>query len=91
MTERPSQNKQILSKLDDLTKTIGGIKEDLAGIKQQIKMQPQIDTELHKAIDQRFKYDDDRIKKIEDSQTWATRLIIGTALTSLIGIILAIT
>lgn len=91
MTERPSQNKQILSKLDDLTETVSGIKQDLATIKTQIEYQPRIDKELHNTIDKRFEYDDTRIKKLEDSQTWATRLIIGTALTSLIGIILAIT
>ena len=91
MTEKPSQNKQILAKLDGLTETVSGIKEDIATIKTQIEYQPRIDEKLHQAIDKRFEYDDTRIKKLEDSQTWATRLIIGTALTSLIGIILAIT
>ena len=88
MTERPSQNKQILSKLDDLTETVSGIKQDLATIKTKIEYQPRIDKELHANIEERFKYDDNRIKKLEDSQTWATRLIIGTILTSLISIVL---
>jgi len=90
MTEIPSQNKQILDKLDSLTESTNKIKEDIAGIKQQIEYQPRIDKELHNAIDQRFDYNDERISKLEDSQTWATRLIIGTILTSLISIILTL-
>lgn len=90
MTERPSQNKQILTKLDDLSDCIGDIKQDLATIKTKIEYQPMIDKELHNTIDKRFEYDDTRIKKLEDSQTWATRLIIGTILTSLVSIILTL-
>ena len=76
--EELSQNRQIIEKLDRLNESVGGIKVDIAGIKQQINYQPKIDDELHKAIDARFEYAEDRIKKLEDSETWKNRLIIGT-------------
>lgn len=82
-----SQNRQIIEKLDGLTLSVGGIKEDIAGIKEQIKYQPKIDNELHKAIDARFEYAEDRIKKLEDSETWKNRLIIGTIFTSLVSLV----
>ena len=90
MTVESAQNTKILQKLDELSEDVNGIKQDIAGIKQQIEYQPRIDLEAHKAIDHRFKYDDDRIKKLEESQTWAVRLIIATILTSLISLVLSI-
>lgn len=82
-----SQNRQIIEKLDRLNEQVGGIKEDIAGIKQQIDYQPKIDNELHKAIDTRFDYLEERVKKIEDGETWKNRLIIGTVVTSLVSLV----
>ena len=83
MTERPSQNKQILTKLEDIDRKV-------TRIEAQIEYQPKIDAESHKAINERFTRSEERIKKIEESQLWAMRLIIGTALSSLVGIVLAL-
>ena len=82
MTERPSQNKQILTKLEDIDRKV-------TRIEAQIEYQPKIDAESHKAIDERFSRSEERIKKIEEAQLWATRLIIGTALSSLVALVLA--
>ena len=82
MTERPSQNKQILTKLEDIDRKV-------TRIETQIEMQPKIDAESHKAIADRFCRTEDRIKKLEEAQVWAMRLVIGTALSSLIAIVLA--
>ena len=84
MTERPSQNTKILQKLEEIDKKV-------TRIEAQIEYQPKIDAESHKAIDERFSRSEDRIKKIEEAQLWAMRLIIGTALSSLVAIVLAFT
>ena len=84
MTERPSQNTKILQKLEEIDKKV-------TRIEAQIEYQPKIDAESHKAIAERFSRSEDRIKKIEEAQLWAMRLIIGTALSSLVAIVLAFT
>jgi hypothetical protein len=89
MTQQPSQNKQILQKLDEIVHDVGEVKEQISSMKKQIEMQPLIDQESHKAIADRFCRTEDRIKKLEEAQLWAMRLIIGTALSSLVAIVLA--
>ena len=101
MTERPSQTRQILEKLDDLTDKVSGVENQLSAIKKQIEMQPQIDggkfdaiaksemvcrAEVNRQIDELKK----EVKELRDSQTWAYRMIIVTALTSFVGIVLTL-
>ena len=89
MTERPSQNKQILQKLDEVISSVNVINNKVSRMETQIEMQPRIDIESHKAIDNRFERTEERIKKLEEAQLWAMRLIIGTALSSLVALVLA--
>ena len=77
MTERPSQNKQILSKLDDLTETVSGIKQDLATIKTQIEYQPRIDLEQHKRIESQLCLHSKEINSLKDTNVWIVRSVFG--------------
>ena len=101
MTQQPSQNKQILQKLDMLVEDVGEVKEQIASMKKQIEMQPQIDSgrfdaitksetvcraEVNRQIDDLKK----EVKELRDSQTWAYRMIIVTALTSFVGIVMTL-
>ena len=90
MTQQPSQNKQILQKLDEVISSVNVINNKVSRMETQIEMQPRIDIESHKAIDNRFERTEERVKKLEEAQLWAMRLIIGTALSSLVGIVLAL-
>ena len=89
MTQQPSQNKQILQKLDEVISSVNVINNKVSRMETQIEMQPRIDIESHKAIDNRFERTEERIKKLEEAQLWAMRLIIGTALSSLVALVLA--
>jgi hypothetical protein len=86
--QRTSQNKQILDKLDVLTAEIFSLKGDMAAIKTQIEMQPKIDQQSFDNLRQanvscqstnnvRFGAVEERVKKIENSQTWLVRTTIG--------------
>lgn len=86
--QRTSQNKQILDKLDVLTAEIFSLKGDMAAIKTQIEMQPKIDQQSFDNLRQanvscqasnniRFGAVDERIKKVENNQTWLMRTTIG--------------
>ena len=90
MTQQPSQNKQILAKLDTVIENIGTINTKISRIETQIEMQPQIDAESHKAIADRFYRAEDRIKKVEEAQVWAMRLVIGMALSSPIALVMSL-
>ena len=89
MTQQPSQNKQILQKLDEVISSVNVINNKVSRMETQIEMQPRIDIESHRAIDNRFERTEERIKKLEEAQLWAMRLIIGTALSSLVALVLA--
>jgi hypothetical protein len=82
--QRTSQNKQILEKLDVLTVEIFSLKGDMAAIKTQIEMQPKIDQQSFDNLRQanincqstnnvRFGSVEERVKKIENNQTWLMR------------------
>jgi uncharacterized protein involved in copper resistance len=86
---QPSQNKQILQKLDEIAEQQVCIGKQVARLEKHIEMQPLIDKETHKAIIDRFDRVEERTSKIEEAQIWATRLIIGTALSSLVALVLA--
>ena len=88
MTERPSQNKQILTKLDEIVNDINDVKVEVSSIKKQIEMQPKIDKELHKSIDGRLNGQENRIKRLEDNQRWVVIAVIGTVLNALLQLVL---
>ena len=99
MTERPSQTRQILEKIDVLTDKVSGVENQLSAIKKQIEMQPQIDNGKFDAITESesvCRADVDRqidevrkeMKELRDSQTWAYRFIIGLAVTTFVGIVM---
>lgn len=90
MTERPSQNKQVLAKLDELTSSVNIINNKLSRIETQIEMQPHIDREQHLAIAERFVRVENRVVCIEDDHKWQKRLIIGTAFSSVVAIIMGL-
>jgi tetrahydromethanopterin S-methyltransferase subunit G len=90
VTQQPSQNKQIIAKLDEVIASVNAINNKVSRMETQIEMQPKIDIESHKAIDNRFDRVEERVEKIETSQIWAMRLIIGTALTAFVGIVLTL-
>jgi len=95
MTERTSQSKQILDKLDVLTAEVFNLKGDIAAIQKQIEMQPKIDQQSFDGLKQanincqssngvRFTSVEERVKKVEENQTWLSRTVIG----SIIGIVI---
>ncbi len=93
---QPSQNKQILEKLNEIVKDVKVIGEQqvcmgkqVARLEKHNEMQPLIDKETFIAINTRFDRVEERTTKIEEAQIWATRLIIGTALSSLVALVLA--
>ena len=88
MTERPSQNKQILTKLDEIVNDINDVKVEVSSIKKQIEMQPKIDKELHNSIDGRLNGQENRIKRLEDNQRWVVIAVIGTVLNALLQLVL---
>ncbi len=88
MTQQPSQNKQILAKLDMIVEDVGKIKTEIAVVKENMKMQPQIDAELHKAIDQRICNGEKRIKQLEDNQRWIIIAVFGAVINALMQLIL---
>ena len=93
---QPSQNKQILEKLNELVKDVKVIAEQqvcmgkqVARLEKHNEMQPLIDKESYSAINNRFDRVEERTTKIEEHQIWAMRLIIGTALSTLVALILS--
>lgn len=93
---QPSQNKQILEKLNELVKDVKVIAEQqvcmgkqVARLEKHNEMQPLIDKESYSAINNRFDRVEERTTKIEEAQIWAMRLIIGTALSTLVALILS--
>ena len=90
MTERPSQNKQIIAKLDEVSTAVNAINMKLARIETQIEMQPVIDREQHLAIAERFVRVENRVEIIEDDHKWQKRLIIGTVFSSIVALIIGL-
>ena len=101
MTERTSQSKQILDKLDVLTAEVFNLKGDIAAIQKQIEMQPKIDQQSFDGLKQantncqssnnvRFNSVEERVKKVEDNQTWIARTVIGQVIIVIFGAVVAI-
>lgn len=86
---QPSQQKQILAKLDQIVEQQALLGKQVARLEKHIEMQPLIDIESHKAIDERSQRSEARITKLEEAQVWAMRLIIGNILSLLVALFLA--
>jgi hypothetical protein len=80
MTQQPSQNKQILSKLEDIDRKV-------TRIETQIEMQPKIDEEQHKGIQQQLKAHETRISSIESSLKWIVLTILGFVIVEILKLI----
>ncbi len=81
MTERPSQNKQILEMLNEM-------KQDIVAIKTKMEMQPTIDDQKHSMIDQKFNVHENRIKSLEEVVKWIALASIGALLTAIFKVIM---
>jgi chromosome segregation ATPase len=87
MTERTSQTKQILDKLESIDNRLSKVEVQLEGLKVQIEMQPKIDEKqfdsiksennaCQKNFENKFSDHGRRIKQMEDNQTWLVRTVI---------------
>jgi DNA repair exonuclease SbcCD ATPase subunit len=88
MTQQPSQNKQILQKLDEIVSELGKVKEDIAVVKEQIKSRPEVDKAIHKAVDDRIEQTERRIKQLEDNQRWIIIAIFGAIINAIMQLVL---
>lgn len=81
MSERPTQNRQILEMLNDM-------KQDIVAIKTKMEMQPTIDDQRHALIDQKFEEHHNRIKGLEEIVKWLALTSVGALLAALFKIIM---
>ena len=99
MTQQPSQNKQILAKLDELSEDMNELKVEVSSIKKQMEMQPKIDNSRFESIDKaekvcrqevdrQFSETIDRVKKLEENQRWLVIAVLGTVLNAVMQLIL---
>ena len=100
MTERTSASKRLEEKVDILLVEIYSLKGDVATIQKQMEMQPKIDQQSFDGLKQqnvncqasnKIKFDnvEERVKKVEDNQTWIARTVIGQVILIIFGAILA--
>jgi hypothetical protein len=88
MTQQPSQNKQVLAKLDEIVRDVGEVKEQISSMKKQIEMQPIIDQGQHKAQDERIGQTERRVKQLEDNQRWIIIAVFGAIINAIMQLIL---
>ena len=99
MTQQPSQNRQVLQKLDEISKDLGefkkemteqvaDVKKDVAVVKEQIKSRPEVDREIHKGQDDRIGQVERRIKQLEDNQRWLIVAVLGSVLNAIMQLVL---
>lgn len=81
MTERPTQNRQILEMLNEM-------KQDIVAIKTKMEMQPTIDDQRHELIDQKFNEHNNRIKGLEDIVKWLALTSVSALLAAVFKIIM---
>jgi hypothetical protein len=88
---RTSQETQmILEKIDGVSATINEVKNKVTRLETIITMQPQIDAQMHEVIATRVAGCEVNIKELQNDRIWANRLIIATALTAIVGIIMTL-
>lgn len=80
MTQQSSPNKQILSKLEDIDRKV-------TRIETQIEMQPKIDAEQHKGIQQQLRVHESRIGSIESNLKWIVLTILGFVIVEILKLI----
>lgn len=88
MTERPSQTRQILEKLDVLSEEISEVKRDITEIKTKMELQPVIDEAKEKALLLHITDHDKRIKGLEDNQRWLVLAVLGAVLAAIMQVVL---
>ncbi len=87
MTQQPSQNKQIIAKLDEVIASVSVANNKITRIETKIEMQPHIDAEQHKAIQEQFKGHDKRLSKLESIATWIVLTILGFVIVEVLKLI----
>ena len=88
MTQQPSQNKQIIAKLDEIVSELAKVKSDIEVIKERAKMQPQIDQEQRLKQDEKIAQNERRIKALEDNQRWIIIAVFGAVINAIMQLIL---
>jgi len=78
---RPSQNKQIIDKLDSIEKKI-------TRIEAQIEYQPKIDFESRKAIEERIEQNQSSINQLENNQRWLVLSVIAIVISAVMQLVI---
>ena len=87
MTQQPSQNKQILQKLDEVISSVNVINNKVSRMETQIEMQPRIDIEKHAVIFETLKSHDARIANTEKKFNWLGTAVFGYLIIELLKLI----
>lgn len=85
MTERaPSQNKQILEKVNEaldkievVSEKVGDMGNDISAIKKELELRPKMDKSEHEKIDLEFKQHKESITKLENNQRWLVLAVLS--------------
>ena len=88
MTQRPSQNKQILAKIDEIIVRFNEVDKKLTRIESQIEYQPKVDAEQHLKQDERINQVERRVKQLEDNQRWLIIAVLGSVVNAIMQLIL---
>lgn len=75
--------------VDEVLRELQDVKVKLSGIEVILVMQPQIDKKEHDGIEARFRRVEKRVELLEEDRVWIHRLVIGTAFTSIVGVVMA--
>ncbi len=87
---QPSQQKQILQKLDELSTMVMNLNVKMSSLEMQVKMQPQIDDKHFQKLDNKISANGFRIDKLENQSTWLFRTIIGLAFATFIQLFMSL-